>query len=178
MRTALLLVLSAGWCALVAQPPHQQALEQAMRRAGLALRPFTDQASRSFDVQFRLFSPQTPLARFNGQLIRTAVHNAPPPRQRSAEISRDHLLVVVLDAQQTVRYWQIVVNPCLIRGEFPDAGGNLRKTEVFRPSADLSISIPDAIDAAEVRILQPAWPAGKLELTPLLSVPLSLRGRP
>lgn len=157
---------------LLAQPPRQPALEEAMRKTGLRVEPFMERARASREIRVRLLTRQGPQARVSAELMQRTLRNDPPPRQRSAEMSRDRLLVVVLDAQHTVRYWQIAIDPRLIRGEFPDAGGNLHKTEVYRPDAELEISIPDAVPAAEIRILAPGWPAGELVLTPVASVTL------
>jgi hypothetical protein len=177
-RLTLLVLMAAAWRLLAAQPFDQQALEQAVRRMGLTYRAITERVTRSYEIHLRLNSPPAPQARFSADVIRTVFHNSPPPRQRSTEMSRDQLLILALDAQHAVRYWQIVMNPCLIRGEFPDAGGNLHKTELYRPNCELSAYLPDGSDASEVRVLVPSWPNGAIEFTMLVSVPIALNRRP
>jgi len=173
---AIVVVLFAACCAAWAQPPRHPALEEAVRRTGLRVEPFTEPARASREIRLRLQTGQGPQAPVAAELVQRSLRNAAPPRQRSAEISRDHLLILVLDRERTVRYWQIVLDPRLVRGEFPDAAGNLRKTEFYRADAEVEVSVPDAVDAAEIRILAPSWPAGELLLTPVASVALSGSG--
>jgi hypothetical protein len=170
-----LMLLLAAFCAF-AQPRHP-VLEDAMRKTGLRIQPATSQPKASSEIRLRLLTPQTPRPGVTAHLIQRIHRNDPPPRQRSAEMSHDHLLVVVLDGRGTVRFWQIVVDPRLVRGEFPDTSGSLRKTEVYRPDAELNFSIPDGLDAAEVRILAPSWPNGELTLAPVSSLKLAQTDR-
>ena len=178
MKTAaLLLVLVSACSCLPAQPARHPALEEALRKNGLRLRPVDERAGASQEIRVRLTTAQGAAPRVTAQHLQTVRRADPPPRQRSAEMTSDHLLVVVLDSRQEVRYWQIVIDPRLVRGEFPDANGNLHGTQFLRPYVELNVSIPDSIDAAEVRILAPTWPDGGLVLTPLAALKLTGGGR-
>ncbi|MBZ5569708.1 MAG: hypothetical protein LAN64_17915 [Acidobacteriia bacterium] len=107
------------------------------------------------------------------QFVERIERNNPPPRQRSSEISKDDLVVIVLDQQGTVRYWRIIVDPRLVRGEFPDDHGNLHNYTFYRTDVTLEVSVPDTIDAAEVRVLSPSWDStGALRLSPVGAVKL------
>ena len=167
--------------ALLAQEPvHRPPLEGLLRRAGFTLNPAPG-ASGSHEVTIRWRStPSTataadalPPPTIDVQAV-TAIHHAqPPPRQRSAEMSNDHLVAVILDAQGAARHWQIVVDPRFVRGEFPDAQGNLSKTMAYRQDVTLTVTVPDNIVAKEVRLLAPNWDRlGIVTLTPVATIAL------
>ena len=108
---------------LFAQSLRPPTFEDILRKTGLRVAPTTDLASPRprTSHEFRL--------RWNAGAVRVTQRierNEPPPRQRSSEIGEGQLVVVVLDRQATVRAWQIVQDPRILRGEFPDANGNLR----------------------------------------------------
>lgn len=105
------------------------------------------------------------------QFIERIDRKDPPPRQRSSEISKDHLVVIVLDPQGTVRYWRIIADPRLVRAEVPDDKGNLRNHSFYRTDVTLEVPVPDTIDAAEVHLLSPSWDStGALQLSPVSAV--------
>lgn len=96
-----------------------------------------------------------------------------PPKQRSGEISQDHLVVIVLDTQGTVRHWRSVIDPRLVRGEFPDDQGNLHSHIFYLSDVTFDIPVPDTINAAEIQILSPSWEGeGILQLSPVFAVKL------
>ena len=125
-------------------------LEEALRRTGLriSVSPERSRSSREFRVglQSAAGAERTPVAR----VIQRIERNDPPPRQRSPELSSDHLVIAVLDAQETVRHWQIVIDPRLVRGEFPDAAGNLQKTVIYRSDVEFSVLDDDIFLTARV----------------------------
>ena len=161
------------------QPP----LEDLLRKAGLRVAVDNGRARKSYELRLHWRSAMGAAGTFTGEemrLVERVDRNDPPPRQRSPEISGDQLVVAVLDSQGTVRNCQIIIDPRLVRGEFPDAAGRLHNTTVYRTEAEFSISVPDSVDAAEVRILVPApAPAseGGLKLSPAVALRLPGAGR-
>jgi hypothetical protein len=166
------LALSIASFTLIGQPvgDRRPLLGDLLRNAGLRVAVDSARARASREVQLRW----TQAATGNGlRVVRLTDRNEPPPRQRSPEISDDQIAIVALDAQGVVRWWRIVTDPRLVRGEFPDAGGNLRRTVFYRADADLEISIPDTMAAAEVRILAPSRDTdGSTRLATLATVAL------
>lgn len=107
------------------------------------------------------------------QVLKRIDHKVSPPRQRSSEVSKDHMVVVVFDQQGTVRHWQTVTDPRLVRGEVPDNDGNLRNHSFYLTDVTLEMSVPDTIDAAEMHVLSPSWDStGALQLEPVFAVML------
>ena len=176
MRQVLSLLFTAA--ALIGQdrPP----LEDAIRRAGFTVTPAVRAAgSHEVTVNWRstpsvsttqgAAAPPTIAV----QAVSAVRHADPPAKQRSAEMSRDHLVALVLDAQSAVRHWQIIVDPRFTRGEFPGAGGDLSNTSIYRADVTLTVTVPDNVVATEVRLLAPSWDAkGVLSLTRVAAIAL------
>lgn len=159
---------------LFSQAPHPQAIEALLRQTGLQVDLATQRVRNSHEFRIMLQAGTSAGAPLSARLTGKVDRNEAPPRQRSAEINSDHLVVVVLDQQNIVRFSRIVTDPRLIRGEFPDANGNLQKSIVYRSNAELSITIPAGIDASELRIFTPEWDSlGELKLTLLASTQLA-----
>lgn len=162
-RIAALLLLVAV-CSFAQPPRAALTVDAALRRTGL--RVAIDPATARSSVEFRIgWQVQAQAARVVQRIDRAD----PPPRQRSPEVSRDHLVIAFLDAAGTVRYTRIVVDPRLVRGEFPDAAGNLHKTEIRRADVELSVTAPGGTAADEVRIFAPDWDTGELRLRQVAS---------
>lgn len=149
--------LCLAWAGtLAAQRPP--AIEELLRSSGLRVsidhaRP---RASREIRLHWR--------GAQDLQYVSHTVHDDPPPRQRSAELSPDHLVVAILDAGGVVRHTQILIDPRLVRGEFPDEQGNLHRNVFYRSDVEFTISVPEGVDAFEVRLLSPSW-GGNLRLS-------------
>ena len=79
------------------------------------------------------------------------------PRQRSAELSSDLLLVVSLDSENRLIDWILIPDPRLIRAEFPNAAGELRGQVLQRPEVEFLVLVPDHPSIAEVRFYHPGW---------------------
>lgn len=95
------------------------------------------------------------------------------PRQRSSELSKDQLVTIALDQQGIVRFWRIVSDPRLIRGEFPDRDGNLVHRSFYRSDVILDVLVPSTISATQLKILKPHWDStGALQLLPVHTIQL------
>ncbi len=152
-----------------ARPP---AMETLLRKAGFQVSLDSHRTARSREFRIRWLSTGSL------HLLDSRERNDPPPRQRSSEISPDQLVVIATDQRGAVRYWQIITDPRLLRGEFPDAQSNLKKRIFYQADSDLSVSLPSTIDAAEIRILTPSWDAaGQLKLSPLTALRLTSGAR-
>lgn len=142
-------------------------LEGALRKSGLRVSVSQDRPRNSREYRLGL---QTAQQTVSARLIQRTDRSGQPPKQRSTEVSAGHFVVAFLDADGTIRHWQIVIDPRIIRGEFPDDSGHMRKTVLYRDEAEISVASPDGFDAAEIRIFKPAWESGELTLAPLASL--------
>jgi hypothetical protein len=169
-------VKTFGLCLVLAPLLFSQGprVDDLLRKTGVRVDLATDRVPASREFRIALLTAGTSAGSPPSTLLITQIdRNEPPPRQRSSEINSDHLVVAVLDRLQTVRYSRIITDPRLIRGEFPDASGNLHKTIAYRSNVELSIAVPAGIDASELRIFTPEWDSlGELKLTPLASMKL------
>src|SRR5262245_32076178 len=89
-----------------ATPP----VEESFRKIGLRVATQPDRARSSREFRLRLQSAARSTA---ARLIQSADRSDPPPKQRSPELSADHLVIAILDKQAVVRYWQTVIDPRL-----------------------------------------------------------------
>src|SRR5262245_30374264 len=138
-------------------------LDAALRQAGLRVMIDPNRARTSSEFRIR-WQAQA------GRVVQRIERREPPPKQRSSELSPDQLVVAFLDAAGTVRHTQIVADPRLVRGEFPDANGNLRQTEFHRSDVELTVSAPGGGEPGEVRVFVPNWESGELRLVPIASI--------
>jgi hypothetical protein len=180
-------IVVAFWMAVVSALPAQvaprrpPAVEELLRNIGLrvAIESGRPQGSREIRLRWRFGPVSGAAAGSSGQDLQFVSHlnrSDPPPLQRSSELSPDHLVIAVVDGQGIVRYSQIIVDPRLIRGEFPDAQGNLHKDVFYRSDVEFSIAVPDNVEAAELLILTPGWEGGlRLSSTAALRLPEAAR---
>ena len=109
-------------------------IEDLLRGSGLRVAASPERPKASREIRLRWQTPKgggAPTLRYVSHLARAEA----PPRQRSPEISPDDVVIAVLDSAGVVRYSQIILDPRLVRGEFPDAQGNLHK-DVFGQVAE------------------------------------------
>jgi hypothetical protein len=95
-------------------------------------------------------------------------------RQRSLELSPEHVLVAAVDAKSQLRWWSVMPDPRVIRAEGPKAVGSNELTGVrlFRPRAEFFVHFPDDAEAAELRFYHPLPEGGEFRLQLLGAVSL------
>jgi hypothetical protein len=94
-------------------------------------------------------------------------------RERRPELSPNHLVVVVQDANARELDWRIVNNPRVLRAEVPDTpGGPLTGRTLDRPDAELLVAIPNTPDANRILLYTPRWTGVEFELDLLAQLPL------
>lgn len=96
------------------------------------------------------------------------------PRQRSLELSPEHVLVVTVDAKSRLRWWSVIPDPRVLRSEGPRAEGENELTGVrlFRPEAEFVVNVPEDAEAAELRFYHPLAEGGEFTLQLLGAVSL------
>lgn len=96
-------------------------------------------------------------------------------KQRSLELSPEHVLVAIVDAESRLRWSSLIPDPRVLRSEGPGADGVLEGVRLYQPNAEFVIHIPEDREAAELRFYHPL-PSGEGFTLQLLST-VSLRGK-
>jgi len=86
------------------------------------------------------------------------------PKQRSAELSPEQVVVVALDAEGHLRWCGLVADPRLLRAEAPGPDGELTGQVVYRESAEFVVQYPDDELVTEVRLYHPEWDGRQFSL--------------
>ena len=96
------------------------------------------------------------------------------PRQRSPELSPEHVFVAAVDAKSRLRWWSVVPDPRVLRSEGPRAEGDdeLTGIRLFLPEAEFVVNVPDDAEAAELRFYHPLAEGGEFRLRLLGAVSL------
>lgn len=96
-------------------------------------------------------------------------------KQRSLELSPEHVLLVTIDADSRLRWSSLIPDPRILRSEGPGADGVLEGVRLYQPDAEFFVHIPEDTQAAELRFYHPR-PSGEGFTLQLLST-VSLRGK-
>ena len=96
------------------------------------------------------------------------------PRERSLELSPEHVFVATVDAKSRLRWWSVMPDPRVLRSEGPKAEGDdeLTGLRLFRPEAEFFVNLPDDAEAAELRFYHPLAEGGEFRLQLLGAVSL------
>lgn len=86
------------------------------------------------------------------------------PKQRSAELSPTHVVVVAFDAEGRMRWCGLVADPRLLRAEVPGPDGELTGQVIYRESAEFVVSYPDDESIKEIRLYHPDWDGQQFSL--------------
>lgn len=96
-------------------------------------------------------------------------------RQRSLELSPEHVLLATVDAESRLRWSSLIPDPRVLRSEWPGADGVLEGVRLYQPSAEFVVHIPEDTEATELRFYHPL-PSGEGFTLQLLST-VPLRGQ-
>ena len=81
-----------------------------------------------------------------------------PPRQRSPEVSTDHLVVIGSDNEGREIARSIIIDPRLVRAEHVELPGVILSSNTFlRGSVEFSIMLIDDPRITSIRIYKPDW---------------------
>ena len=92
------------------------------------------------------------------------------PRHRSLELSPTHIFIAGVDATDKLRWWSIMPDPRLVRGETQTPTG-LRGEEYYVSTVTLLVAFPDDPEIANLRFFHPVWNGTDFDLKPLAVVP-------
>jgi hypothetical protein len=93
------------------------------------------------------------------------------PRHRSLELSPTHIFIAAVDATDKLRWWSIMPDPRLVRGETPTSTGELRGENYYVSNVTLVVAFPDDPEIANLRFYHPVWNGTDFDLKPLAVVP-------
>jgi hypothetical protein len=78
-------------------------------------------------------------------------------RQRVLELSQNQIMVVAINAQKQVLWWNLQPDPRVFRAETSDDAGNLSGKTLYRNDSEILFSIPADAAINEVRFYHPVW---------------------
>ena len=92
------------------------------------------------------------------------------PRHRSLELSPTHIFIAAVDATDKLRWWSIMPDPRLVRGETQTPTGELRGENYYVSNVTLIVAFPDDPEIANLRFYHPVWNGTDYDLKPLAVV--------
>jgi hypothetical protein len=106
-------------------------------------------------------------------LLKSVSRDGILPRERSLELSTDHILVVAVDEKQALRWWKVRLDPRLVRSETVAASGEIHGEQFYRSSVDFKVEYPADPAIKQLRFYQPVWTGTnfRLELISTLAIP-------
>ena len=78
-------------------------------------------------------------------------------RQRNFELSPTQILIVSLNAEKQILWWDLQPDPRLFRAEAADDKGVLSGKTLYRADADLLVGVPAAQGIREMAFYSPIW---------------------
>ena len=95
-------------------------------------------------------------------------------RERSLELSPEHVFVATVDAKSRLRWWSVIPDPRVLRSEGPKAEGDgeLTGVRLFQPEAEFVVNVPEDAEATELRFYHPLPEGGEFRLQLLGAVSL------
>ncbi len=93
------------------------------------------------------------------------------PRERSLELSPDHILIAAVDENCGLQWWRLIVDPRLVRAEVGPTG-EMRSENHYLSNVDFSIEYPDDPQLKVLRLYHPEWNGKDFHLKLLGTLPL------
>lgn len=90
-------------------------------------------------------------------LLKTKSNQGSLTRQRSFELSPNQVLVVMINKNNQMLWWDLKPDPRLLRSESADAAGNISGKTLYLTSAEMPVSYPSDERIAELRFYHPSW---------------------
>lgn len=78
-------------------------------------------------------------------------------RERAPQLSVERVVVIAVDASGREVAWQHVADPRIVRAETPGPTLELSGQTLYRPVAELLVTLPDAIAAVAIRVYEVQW---------------------
>lgn len=94
-------------------------------------------------------------------------------RRYGFELSTDKLFIAAVDAKSQLKWWELITDPRIVRGESVGPDGQFVGEVYYRTQPDILLSIPDEEGITEIRIFKPNWTGTNFMLEQLASVPVT-----
>lgn len=131
---------------------------------------WTDPTKSSTEVRSAATSEQqTPSPRVS--VVEDKKRSGTLPRHRSLELSSTHIFIAAVDATDKLRWWSIMPDPRLVRGETQTPTGELRRQDYYVSNVTLLVAFPDDPEIANLRFYHPVWNGTDFDLKQLAVVP-------
>jgi hypothetical protein len=94
-------------------------------------------------------------------------------RQRNFELAPTQILIVSLNAERQLLWWDLQPDPRIFRAETSDADGSLSGKTLYRNDAEMLVNVPAAKGITELAFYSPVWDGKNytLKLVGNLNVP-------
>lgn len=164
---------------------QQEQLKKLMSRVGVGVGEIrTDQSATYRELKINWADPtksttelrsainseqQTQIPRVS--IVEDKRRSGTLPRHRSLELSPTHIFIAAVDATGKLRWWSIMPDPRLVRGETPTPTGELRGENYYVSNVTLVVAFPDDPEIANLRFYQPVWNGTDFDLKSLAVVP-------
>jgi len=96
----------------------------------------------------------------------------PLPRQRMPELSKDQILIVILNEQEEQKGWLLIPDPRILRTEGPGPNGELTGEVFYQSSAEFLVPLSGDLLPATIKIYKPYWTGEAFSLDLLGAVAL------
>lgn len=125
-----------------------------------------DRADTSSIIRAKIETPGTSAAEseFSEEKTETSViqlvdskKSATLTRQRNFELAPTQILIVSLNADRQLLWWDLQPDPRLFRAETSDADGVLSGKTLYRNNAEMLVSIPSGKGITELAFYSPVW---------------------
>ena len=105
-------------------------------------------------------------------LVTRRIATGPAPQLRGLRLATDRLFVAAVDAGNALRSWTVVADPRIVRAESFGPDGAIQGEDLYRPDADLFVTIPNDTAVAALRVYQTLWDGQAFHLTSVGAVPV------
>jgi hypothetical protein len=78
-------------------------------------------------------------------------------RQRNFELAPTQILIVSLNADRQILWWDLQPDPRIFRAETSDESGNLSGKTLYRNDAEMLVNVPAAKGITELAFYLPIW---------------------
>lgn len=78
-------------------------------------------------------------------------------RQRNFELAPTQILIVSLNAERQLLWWDLQPDPRIFRAETADADGNLSGKTLYRNDVEMLVNVPAAKGITELAFYSPVW---------------------
>ena len=79
------------------------------------------------------------------------------PRERSPQLSENHLVIVTIDSAGREVDWQVIVDPRLVRAESPGPNGQIVGRVLHRRTTEFLVTLAADRAVSEIRVYEPSW---------------------